>query len=318
MSTTSSLDTPTELTFERSLYVGGQITNVLYGIQLVVYCLSCRLLFKSESNTARQGANFYVIYGGVLVVLWTIALACNAVFGQKSWIDHRDVEGGPAAYIGENISDVYNTVGTTAGVMLNFMGDGLLIYRCYIIWNTWKITVFPIILYLGSLSMSVLLIFESAQPGANFFVGHAVDFGVPYVSLTISLNIIVTALICGRLLSLRREIGKVLGPSHAKMYTSIIAILVESAALFTVFGIVYVIVYARKSQSSFALVQIWGDFCAISPQMIILRIAMGQGWTKNTMGQLTSPSLFTKNSDAEKGTAFSDIHNINSSMGTTV
>lgn len=100
---------------------------MIKGIQLVVYCLSCRLLFKSESNTARQGANFYVIYGGVLVVLWTIALACNAVFGQKSWIDHRDVEGGPAAYIGENISDVYNTVGTTAGVMLNFLGDGLLV-----------------------------------------------------------------------------------------------------------------------------------------------------------------------------------------------
>lgn len=117
--------------------------------------------------------------------------------------------------------------------------------------------------------MSVLLIFESAQPGANFFVGHAVDFGVPYVSLTISLNIIVTALICGRLLSLRREIGKVLGPSHAKMYTSIIAILVESAALFTVFGIVYVIVYARKSQSSFALVQIWGDFCVSSVPIML-------------------------------------------------
>lgn len=109
--------------------------------------------------------------------------------------------------------------------------------------------------------MSILLIYESAQPGANFFVGHAVDFGVPYISLTISLNIIVTGLICGRLLYLRNEVNKILGPTHAKMYTSIIAILVESAALFTILGIVYVVVYARKSQTSIALVQVWGDFC---------------------------------------------------------
>jgi hypothetical protein len=253
-------------------------------------------------------------------MLWTIALACNAVFGQNAWIDHRDVEGGPAAYIGANISAVYNTVGTTAGVMMNFLGDGLLIYRCYVIWNSWKIIIFPTFVYLGALSMSILLIFESAQPGANFFVGHAVDFGVPYLSLTIGLNIIVTTLICGRLMHLRREIGKVLGPSHAKMYTSIIAILVESAALFTAFGIAYVIIYARKSQSEFALVQVWGDFCGISPQLIILRIAMGHGWTKDTVGQLTSPTMFTKRSeiDAEKDEHFSDLRYTNSSIGTAV
>ncbi|KIK70429.1 hypothetical protein GYMLUDRAFT_184049 [Collybiopsis luxurians FD-317 M1] len=291
MSATGSLDTPSELTFERSLYIGGQITAILYGIQIVIYFLSCRLLLKSPSTRRGGETNIYVIYGGVLLVLWTVALACNAFFGQNAWIDHRDVEGGPAAYIGENISAPYNTLGTTAGVMMNFLSDALLIYRCYIIWSSWKIVVFPILLYLGGLSMSILLIYESAKPGANFFVGHAVDFGVPYVSLTISLNIIVTALICIRLLFLRQEVSRILGPACAKMYTSIIAILVESAALFTVFGIVYVILYARKSESSIALVQIWGDFAAISPQLIILRIAEGQGWTKDTVGQLTSPTI---------------------------
>jgi len=184
---------------------------------------------------------------------------------------------------------------------MNFLSDALLIYRCYMIWGScWKVILFPVLLWLGGLSMSILLIYESAQPGANFFVGHAVDFGIPYISLTISLNIIVTALICGRLLYLRRQVGNVLGQSYAKMYTSLVAILIESAALFTALGIVYVIVYARKSQSSIALVQVWGDFCAISPQLIILRVAMGQGWTKDTVGKLTSPSItFIHDFDAD-------------------
>ncbi|KAJ3994954.1 hypothetical protein F5050DRAFT_387933 [Lentinula boryana] len=299
MSSSGNLDTPSELTFERSLYVGGQITAILYGIQLVLYFLSNRLLLHSTRKG--KDAYFYAIYGTVLLLLWTVALACNAIFGQYAWIDHRDLEGGPAAYIGENISAAYNTLGTTAGVMMNFLSDALLIYRCYLLWSSWRIVVFPILIYFGGLSMSILLIYESAQPGANFFVGHAVDFGIPYMSLTISLNIIVTALICARLLYLKNEVNKILGPAHAEMYTSIVAIMVESAALFTVLGIVYVVVYARKSQTSIALVQVWGDFCAISPQLIILRIAMGHGWTKETVGRLTTPTFtFSSHLDTEK------------------
>jgi hypothetical protein len=50
-----------------------------------------------------------------------------AVFGQYMWIEHRDVEGGPPAYVAEHISDWYNTWGTAAGIMMNFMSDGLLV-----------------------------------------------------------------------------------------------------------------------------------------------------------------------------------------------
>jgi len=38
--------------------------------------------------------------------------------------------------------------------------------------------------------MAILLIYESAIPGASFFAGDSVSFGVPYFWMTISLNII--------------------------------------------------------------------------------------------------------------------------------
>ena len=43
-----------------------------------------------------------------------------------------------------------------------------------------------------------------------------------------------TAAIIWRMLSKRRYIAKVLGPSHAKMYTSITAIFIESGAIFSI------------------------------------------------------------------------------------
>lgn len=142
-----SLDTPTQLTFERSFYIGGYFTAILYGellecrfwfapeeliaspgIQLCMFLVSNYFVIYSP-GTSRKESKFYVLYGSVLLFLWTIALSCNAVFGEFMWIDHRDFPGGPAAYLGENISAWYNTVGTVAGVSLNFMGDALLVGR---------------------------------------------------------------------------------------------------------------------------------------------------------------------------------------------
>ncbi|KAK7064601.1 hypothetical protein R3P38DRAFT_3250175 [Favolaschia claudopus] len=280
-------DTPYELAFERSFYIGSYITAILYGVQLFMFFLSTYFLLYSSTD-ARKESYFYITYGTVMLTLWTIALSCNAVFGQLVWIDHRDVVGGPAAYLSANIASWYNTLGTVTGICMNFMADGLMLYRAYIIWgSSWKIVALPVVLYFGAMSMSILLIYESAIPGASFFIGQSVSFGVPYFWMTISLNIITTALICVRLLAVRNRVRTILGEQYCHTYTGVVAVMLESALPFTVLGIIYVYFYARNSPYSFAFLQIWGDFCAISPQLIILRVAMGKAWSKNTVASVS-------------------------------
>jgi hypothetical protein len=56
--------------------------------------------------------------------------------------------------------------------------------------------------------------------------------------LTVSTNIVVTSLITFRLLRARRALARVLPSADMRVYTSVIAILVESAAPLTIFGII--------------------------------------------------------------------------------
>jgi hypothetical protein len=56
--------------------------------------------------------------------------------------------------------------------------------------------------------------------------------------LTVSTNVVVTSLITFRLLRARRTLGKVLPSADMSVYTGVIAILVESAAPLTIFGII--------------------------------------------------------------------------------
>ncbi|KAJ7293768.1 hypothetical protein C8J57DRAFT_1553113 [Mycena rebaudengoi] len=277
------LDTPTQLAFERSFYIGSYITAILYGMHIFMFFFSNYFLLRSSPD--RKESYFYIAYSTVMLLLWTTASSCNAVFGEFIWIDFRDESaGGPAAYLFDNLSSWYNTLGTVSGMGMNFLADGLLLYRCYIIWgSSLKVVALPILIYFGAMSMAILLIYESAIPGASFFSGNAVSYGVPYFSLTISLNVILTCAICGRLLSVRNRVRKILGEQHCQTYTGVVSVLLESALPLTALGIIYVVSYARSSPYSFAFLQIWADFCAISPQLIILRIALGKAWNSETV-----------------------------------
>ncbi|KAJ7139727.1 hypothetical protein C8R44DRAFT_606196 [Mycena epipterygia] len=291
------LDTPQQLEFERAFYIGSYHISSSLGIQLFMFFLSNYFLLYS-STEARKESFFYISYSSAMLLLWAVASSCNAVFGQLIWIDHRDVLGGPAQFLANNLSAWYNTLGTVTGICMNFLADGLLLYRCYIIWgSSLKIVALPILIYFGAMSMAILLIYESAIPGASFFAGDSVSFGVPYFWMTIGLNIITTSLICVRLLSVRNRVRAILGEQYCQTYTGVVAVLLESALPFTVLGIVYVISYARNSPYSFAFLQIWADFCAISPQLIILRVAMGKAWSKETV---SSVSILVFDHHAEK------------------
>jgi hypothetical protein len=68
--------------------------------------------------------------------------------------------------------------------------------------------------------------------------------------LTVSTNIVVTSLITFCLLRARRALAKVLPSADMRVYTGVIAILVESAAPLTIFGIVSAILQQIRAKSN--------------------------------------------------------------------
>lgn len=75
--------------------------------------------------------------------------------------------------------------------------------------------------------------------------------------ITVCLNIVLTGLICGRLLRVSKLVSSSLGKESAKMYTGAIAILVESSALYSAFGIMYLVPYALDAPIADLFGQLW-------------------------------------------------------------
>jgi hypothetical protein len=113
-------------------------------------------------------------------------------------------------------------------------------------------------------------------------------------------------MIAFRLFSVSRGMRNVLSKERADVYTGVIAVLIESAMPFTLLGIGYLVTYVRQDPESLAFADIWGCFVSLSPQAIILRVAMGSAWSKKTITQCSGTNtavLFTDSYRTQPGTA---------------
>jgi hypothetical protein len=238
-----------------------------------------------------------------LLILLTFATATNLLQGQLMWINHRDYPGGPYAYFLSTTDSWFETLGTATDVVANIMADALLVYRCYVVWSGSFWILVPLgLLYLTSITFSLLTTLQSALLN-DTFLANSTNFYIPWISLTSGLNFIVTGLIVFRILSISHQSrGKIATEAH-QVYTSAAAILIESALPFSILGIVFAVESAKNEPPQEALAFIWGIFFAISPQLIILRVAMGRAWSEDTQTKMKQTTTMVFKNPLDKETS---------------
>lgn len=98
---------------------------------------------------------------------------------------------------------------------------------------------------------SIGLLYGSGRPNGDYFAGLAAIFVNAYTASTSAFNILVTGLICGRIIYIGRCMRGHYG-ADTQIYTGTVAIVVESALPFTIFSIVYLITYAIGTDIAYA------------------------------------------------------------------
>ena len=115
-------------------------------------------------------------------------------------------------------------------------------------WSFWyPIAIIPLLALLASTALSILVVYQSSRPNAGLWTTITISVTVPYFAISIGLNIAMTLAIAGRMLYMRRTVISVLGPEHARLYTSVASMFIESGAVYSVLGLIFLVSYARGS-----------------------------------------------------------------------
>jgi hypothetical protein len=97
------------------------------GLELTIYGTILLRIFKKGNRSSPKSRRFCVIYSTVMIMLSTINIACNAIFGQEMWITHRNDPGGVPNFLATEVNIWYETLASTSVICCIFMGDGLLV-----------------------------------------------------------------------------------------------------------------------------------------------------------------------------------------------
>ncbi|KAF9030391.1 hypothetical protein BJ165DRAFT_1519976, partial [Panaeolus papilionaceus] len=146
-----------------------------------------------------------------------------------------------------------------------------------------------IIFYLATFSLGLVTLIESSLPSQSFWSAIAVKFATAYYAVVTTYTIVITLFMVFRILSVRSNIIKAMGRSDfGGQYLNIAAMIIESSALYTVWGIVFLALYLRNNEVENVFLATLSQVQIIAPLLIIYRVSQGKAWEQDTSNNLTT------------------------------
>ncbi|KAF8895488.1 hypothetical protein BD779DRAFT_1499810 [Infundibulicybe gibba] len=216
-------------------YVALWVQTLLYGLYIVLFSV-CMYIFYTRKT---RGHRVLFLAAIAMFTLSTAHVIVDLIIGIFDLLFAIRMSGmiNPALSITNPVVYITN----------NIIADGLLIYRCYVVWGYSRtIVLVPILTLMATTALGYS--FGSGEIPFSFgFAGtNRLPSYMAFFCLSLATNVIVTALTAGRIWFISRQTRDGSGKHAIKHYHTAIAIVLESGAIYSIIG--FVIIYAALAQ----------------------------------------------------------------------
>ncbi|KAH7906259.1 hypothetical protein BJ138DRAFT_1163063 [Hygrophoropsis aurantiaca] len=259
------------------------IESFMFGIFFILSLTSGYLLVRRnsmpfKSSTPNSGSIFQTpmfLAGTCLFVTVTAHWMLTVTRLFQAFVLYNDGSA-PLSFYGD-LSQLTEIVKTGFLMASLIVGDAMIIYRLWVIWNhsVWVI-VFPLCTLLGLTVCGIGITYQFTQytPGENVFLSQAGRWITSDCVFTLCTNVYSTAMIAWKVWNTNIRARRLGGGS----LLPILATFVESAALYTSWTIFFFASYQSHSNIQFTAVDIWCTVSGISFMLINVRV--GLGWAQ--------------------------------------
>ncbi|KAJ6629582.1 hypothetical protein B0H10DRAFT_1985979 [Mycena sp. CBHHK59/15] len=260
------------------------LESVFYGVYLVTCGFCAQALFTTQQRLRRcSELNWAMII--VMSTIFAIATVDVVLQFFRNLRTFATADGpGDATKDFTNISDPINVVKTATVLFQTVIADGMLIYRCWEVYNrSWFPITLSLLLWLGGVAITgVLFYLEITQNTHTLLtIVQLKPFGAAFWVMTIVVNIITTALIVVRIWRVDRDVGgfrynsssqsqSVRPPSRLQR---VIRIVVESGLMYTVAALITFITFTANSIAVYVATDLIIQVVGIAFNLIIIRSA---------------------------------------------
>ncbi|KAG1770934.1 hypothetical protein EDD22DRAFT_864502 [Suillus occidentalis] len=272
-----SSDIPsTDLWLEQSRLDGMTLGAVTYGGFFILTVQAAAALIQRPRHGGKIADHRLALLAYVVVtfILGTIGFAANAKYTEMIWIDLRGTLGGPVELIEDEMAYPINVVAISCYFVMEWFMQALLLHRCFVIWNWARYVMIPMFtIYIAMIIMSILVLIQSSAG----VIWYTINIQLAYLCIEVGLSVIYTILVTNRLLFMRGLMRQVMQEhEYYSIYDTSILMVIESAVLYSVCAIIFIVSFALHSNVSNLCFLTISHVQGITQLLIIIRVARGQ------------------------------------------
>ncbi|RPD71692.1 hypothetical protein L226DRAFT_547169 [Lentinus tigrinus ALCF2SS1-7] len=250
---------------------------IFYGAVLITVGYGLRVLLWSRDGQFKGRTHINWIMVGVTMAMFTIA-TMEMAFGLIHVLQAFIYYTGPGGAKGElsDISNWVNVMRTADYVAQTFIGDGIMVYRCYVVYErNWKVVVIPVLLWLAETACGWVTVYIEAtlHTAATLDQFRLVPFITSVLSLTLAMTTITTGLIVYRIRKINNSVASkdaARGKGGNGRLIRVVRILVESGLIYTISVIVFFCTFLTSNNAQYGVSDV-----PISFTLILIRVESG-------------------------------------------
>ncbi|KAJ7132489.1 hypothetical protein C8R44DRAFT_50104 [Mycena epipterygia] len=264
-------------------YIGAFLENIIYGFYLSMLVECCAILRRKQLQTLNVRK-----YLTVTTVLMAILITTRCVIDTVRCVNalaNPGLDFGPP-------NTTIDVVTNFCWLLLTAVADAFIIFRTFIVWyRSWVVITIPSMLFLANLGVSSwsivgLITFDAEDESLS--QNTIFKSTIAFISLTLCINIICTALISFRIFRIQRHILKLCTSRPSQLDSmKVIPIIVESASLYTLLVIGILISLGSNSFITFILIDCTPPTIGLVFSYIIIRVSRGTAYGDNTDNEAT-------------------------------
>ncbi|TFK33582.1 hypothetical protein BDQ12DRAFT_657757 [Crucibulum laeve] len=258
--------------------------SVVYGIYLVTcgYCAQHLFMIDGRWKRLREYHWAMVIVAALLLTFATLDVTTGFYHNLRAFVFYTGAGGATEAF--SDLSFWVSVIKTANVLVTTNIGDGVLIYRCWIVHNkSWLVVAFSIILWFTSVACAIRILYSEITVHASALVLHEksiTPFMKTFWTLTIVINFVTTALLVSKIWRVDRQTRKYLYNSQMTTHTRYssplryaIRVIMESGVLYTTFAFMTYVSYLAGSNWVYPITDMEVPVVGIAFNLIIIRAA---------------------------------------------
>jgi len=257
------------ISLDKANFLALILETLLYGVFCVLFVASISVIVR------RRGASVnsrLLVTISVIWILSTLHWILDVIRGVQAFVE---LERGGALQYFLDLSNPLQAAKTAVYVTLTLVGDGFLIFRCFMVWGArWYMIIVPAMLLCGTGvgGYGATYEFSKAAPGAEVFLPAIVPWITSFISLTLCTNVVCTCLIAIRILRIGNGVRNTVATQNLSL--NALTVLAESAALYSGSVLSLMITYLLDSNAQYTVLDLTAPLIGITFSIIVIRVSL--------------------------------------------